>query len=92
VQAARPGGAAVWIGLHENPMSLNSYDVTLPEKHVIGSYAATMDDMRGALNLMAGRQVDPLPWVQRFPIERGVEAFERMLAARGDDVKAVIAL
>ena len=31
VLAARPGGAAVWIGLHENPMSLNSYDVTLPE-------------------------------------------------------------
>ena len=90
VLAARPGGAAVWIGLHENPMSLNSYDVTLPEKHVIGSYAATMGDMRDALNLMAGGQVDPLPWVRQFPIDRGVEAFERMLAARGDDVKAVI--
>ena len=90
VLAARPGGAAVWIGLHDNPMSLNSYDVTLPEKQVLGSYAATMDDMRKALSLMAGGDVDPLPWVQRFPIERGVEAFERMLAARGDDVKAVI--
>ena len=90
ILAARPGGAAVWIGLHDNPMSLNSYDVTLPEKQVLGSYAATMDDMRQALGLMAAGDVDPLPWVQRFPIERGVEAFERMLAARGDDVKAVI--
>ena len=91
VLAARPGGDAVWIGLHDNPMSLNSYDVTLPEKHVHGSYAATMDDMRTALELMAAGKVDPLPWVQRFPLDRGVEAFERMLAARGRDVKAVIA-
>jgi threonine dehydrogenase-like Zn-dependent dehydrogenase len=90
VLAARPGGAAVWIGLHDNSMSLNSYDVTLPEKQVLGSYAATMDDMREALDLMASGAVDPLPWVQRFAIDRGVEAFERMLAARGDDVKAVI--
>jgi threonine dehydrogenase-like Zn-dependent dehydrogenase len=71
-------------------MSLNSFDVTLPEKQVLGSYAATMDDMRTALGLMAGGKVDPLPWVQRFPIDRGVEAFDRMLAASGDDVKAVI--
>jgi L-iditol 2-dehydrogenase len=90
VLAARPGGAAVWIGLHDNPMSLNSYDVTLPEKQVLGSYAATMDNMRTALELMADGKVDPLGWVQRFPIERGVEAFERMLAARGHDIKAVI--
>ena len=90
VLAARPGGAAVWIGLHDNPMSLNSYDVTLPEKQVLGSYAATMEEMRTALDLMAGGKVDPLPWVQPFPLDRGVEAFERMLAARGDDVKAVL--
>jgi L-iditol 2-dehydrogenase len=90
VLAARPGGAAVWIGLHENAISLNSYDVTLPERQVLGSYAATMDHMRTALDLMATGKVDPLAWVQRFPIERGAEAFERMLTPRGDDVKAVI--
>jgi L-iditol 2-dehydrogenase len=90
VLAARPGGAAVWIGLHDNPISLNSYDVTLPERQVLGSYAATMEQMRTALDLMATGKVDPLAWVQRFPIERGVEAFERMLTPRGGDVKAVI--
>jgi len=90
VLAARPGGAAVWIGLHENAISLNSYDVTLPERQVLGSYAATMDQMRTALDLMATGKVAPLAWVQRFPIERGEEAFSRMLSPRGDDVKAVI--
>lgn len=90
VLAARPGGAAVWIGLHDNPISLDSYDVTLPEKQLLGSYSASMDDMRTALGLLERRAVDPLPWAKQFPIERGVEAFERMLAAQGDDVKAVI--
>ena len=90
IAAARPGGAAVWIGLHENPMTLNSFDVTLPEKQVIGSYAATMAQMRQALDLMSAGKVETASWVERFPIGRGVEAFERMLKPRGRDIKAVI--
>jgi L-iditol 2-dehydrogenase len=90
VAAARPGGAAVWIGLHENPISLNSFEVTLPERQVLGSYASTMQQMRQALDLMASGQVEAASWAERFPIERGVEAFERMLKPRGRDIKAVI--
>ena len=90
IAAARPGGAAVWIGLHDNPMSLNSFEITLPEKQVLGSYASTMKQMRQALDLMSGGQVETASWVERFPIERGVEAFERMLKPRGRDIKAVI--
>lgn len=90
ILAARPGGAAVWIGLHDNPMSLESYEVTLAEKQILGSYSASMDDMRAALDLLARRAVDPLPWAKKFPIEHGVEAFHRMLLAQENDVKAVI--
>jgi L-iditol 2-dehydrogenase len=90
ITAARPGGSAVWIGLHENPMTLNSFDVTLPEKQVLGSYAATMPQMRTALDLMASGKVETASWVERFPITRGVEAFQRMLKPKGRDIKAVI--
>jgi len=90
VAASRPGGAAVWIGLHENPISLNSFEVTLPERQVLGSYASTMQQMRQALDLMASGQVETASWAERFPIERGVEAFERMLKPNGRDIKAVI--
>ena len=90
IAAVRPGGAAVWIGLHENPMSLNSFEITLPEKQVLGSYASTMQQMRQALDLMSSGQVETASWVERFPIERGVDAFERMLKPRGRDIKAVI--
>lgn len=91
VQAARPGGAVVWIGLHENTIhDFDTYDVTLPEKRVFGTYAARLEDMQTALALMASRQVDVSGWPEAFPLAHGVEAFHRMLAAQGNDIKAVI--
>lgn len=90
LDAIRPGGATVWIGLHENGMTFDSYGVTLPEKQVLGTYAATIDELKHALNLMAAGQVDALSWVQRFSLQDGVTAFRRMLAAKGHDIKAVV--
>jgi len=91
VQAVRPGGAVVWIGLHENALDgFNTYDVTLPERRVFGSYGARLCEMQTALDLMATGKVDVDGWVQVFPLDRGVEAFRRMLAAEGSDIKAVI--
>jgi L-iditol 2-dehydrogenase len=91
VQAARPGGAAVWIGLHENVVNdFATYDVTLPEKRVFGTYAAKLDEMQTALDLMAAGKVDVTGWPEAFPLDRGEEAFRRMLAAQGKDIKAVI--
>ncbi|MBV9866376.1 MAG: alcohol dehydrogenase catalytic domain-containing protein [Abitibacteriaceae bacterium] len=88
--ATRPGGSVVWIGLTENNMNFNSYDITLPEKQVFGTYAATIKDLREAVTLMDSEKIDVTSWVQTFPIERSVEAFQRMLAAEGHDIKAVL--
>ncbi|MBS0664554.1 MAG: zinc-binding dehydrogenase, partial [Verrucomicrobia bacterium] len=90
LEALRPGGSAVWIGLHENSMTLDSYGLTLPERQVLGTYAAKIEELKHALDLMASGQVDAQSWVQRFPLEEGVAAFERMLAAKGTDLKAVL--
>ena len=90
LDALRPGGAAVWIGLHENTLTLDSYGITLPEKQVLGTYAAKIDELQTALDLMASGKIDPRSWVQRFPLAEGVTAFQRMLAAKGADIKAVI--
>ncbi len=90
LEALRPGGATVWIGLHENTVTLDSYNITLPEKQVLGTYAAKIEELSHALELMASGKVDALTWVQRFPLEDGVTAFNRMLAAKGADIKAVI--
>jgi L-iditol 2-dehydrogenase len=90
LDALRPGGATVWIGLHENTATLDTYGITLPEKQVFGTYAAKIEELRLALDLMATRKVDALTWVQRFALKDGVEAFHRMLAAKGADLKAVL--
>lgn len=89
--ALRPGGAAVWIGLHSDEMTFNSYHVTLPEKQVFGSYSATLPEMQVALQLMQEGKVETASWVESFPLERGAEAFHRMADARGTDIKAVVA-
>ncbi len=90
LEALRPGGASVWIGLHENTVALDTYGITLPEKQVLGTYAATIDELRQALDLMSAGKVETLSWVQRFSLADGVTAFRRMLAAKGADIKAVV--
>jgi len=88
--ATRPGGAAVWIGLHENTVTINSHEITLAERQVQGSYATTQDELRTAVDLLASGKVEAINWAKQFPLEEGVTAFYRMLAAKGDDIKAVL--
>ncbi|WP_438479022.1 zinc-dependent alcohol dehydrogenase [Oleiharenicola lentus] len=90
LEALRPGGATVWIGLHENSMQVETYNITLPEKQVFGTYAAKLSELEQALDLLAEGKIDATSWVQRFKLEDSVDAFDRMLAAKGADIKAVI--
>lgn len=86
----RPGGTVVWIGLHENAIAFDSYQVTLSEIAIFGSYAATMAEQQQAVTLMADGRVDVTSWVQSFPLDHGVAAFEAMLDAQGANIKAVL--
>ncbi|MES2697958.1 MAG: alcohol dehydrogenase catalytic domain-containing protein [Verrucomicrobiota bacterium] len=90
LEAARPGGGVVWIGLHENAMTLDSFAVTLPEKKVFGTYAATVDDLRLALEWMAAGKVDAKSWTTRLPLAEAEQAFRRALAAQGTDIKLIV--
>jgi threonine dehydrogenase-like Zn-dependent dehydrogenase len=87
---SRSGGVTVWIGLHENTVTVDSHQVTLAEKRVQGSYAASLDELQLAVSLLASGRVKTTDWVKTFPLVDGVEAFHRMLAAQGDDIKAVL--
>lgn len=86
----KPGGAIVIIGLYNNSKSLLSYDIVLSEKTVMGSYAATQQDMKEALVLIAAGKVDVSSWVHYYSIEKGREAFFDMMEAKGDHIKSVI--
>jgi L-iditol 2-dehydrogenase len=86
----RPGGATVWIGTHENSITIDSADITLNERHVMGSYAATMTELQFALDLITDGKVDAESWTKQYPLESGVAAFQTMLSAKGDDIKAIL--
>ena len=90
LQCTRPGGAAVWIGLHENKIELDSFELTLPERAVFGTYGARLEELQEAVRLMIEAKVDVSTWVTVFPLHRGVEAFHRMLRGAGQDIKAVL--
>lgn len=90
LDAARPGGAVVWIGLHDNPMTLDSFAVTLPEKKVFGTYAAKVEDLKVALEWMRTRKVDAKSWTTCLPLVEAEQAFRRALAAKGTDIKMII--
>ena len=90
IAATRPGGAAIWIGLHENEMTLDSYGVTLPQKSILGSYSASQEEMKTAIDLLASGKIDATSWTHIFPLSDGVEAVDRMMKAQGDDIKAVL--
>jgi len=88
--ATRPGGTTVWIGLHENAVTIESHEVTLSERRVQGSYAASLDELKIAVDLLASGRIDGTSWIKTFPLVEGVEAFHSMLAARGDNIKGVL--
>jgi threonine dehydrogenase-like Zn-dependent dehydrogenase len=90
VAATRPGGTTVWIGLHENTVTIDSHQVTLGERRVQGSYAASLDELKVAVDLLANGRIDGTSWIKTFPLVEGVQAFHSMLAARGDDIKGVL--
>jgi len=88
--ATRPGGTAVWIGLHENSVTIKSHEVTLSERRVQGSYAASLNELNTAVELLASGQAEWASWIKTYALVDGVEAFYTMLAARGNNIKAVL--
>lgn len=90
IAALRPGGAAVFIGLHENKATVPSYDLILPEKQIIGTYAANLEDLREAVRLMQDEQLDVTSWTQLYQLDDAVDAFATMLRPSDTDIKGII--
>src|SRR5262249_34946445 len=90
IKYLRPGGIAVWIGLHENDGLLQAYDLILAEKQIQGSYACTQAELAEALNLLSTKQVDAESWVTTYPLSQADQAFRTMLNPGPQDIKGVI--
>lgn len=88
LELLRPGGACVWIGLHEDPVTLNSYEVTLPEKQILGTYAATMKELATAAQILASGRFKVSGLIKPHKLDDGLLAFDDALS--GKSIKSVI--
>ena len=92
VEAARPGGEIVWIGLHDDATELPGCDVVLGERHITGSYAVTARDLDTAIALFAHGRIDIESWVRPFPLAEGAEVFRQLLTAPPRDYAKALLL
>lgn len=58
-------------------------------REILGTYAANMEELVEALNLMCERSVDVTSWVESISLECSVEAFHRMAIPSDGNLKAV---
>jgi threonine dehydrogenase-like Zn-dependent dehydrogenase len=84
-----PGGTAVWLGLHEDLMSLNSYALTLGQKCVAGSYSGSLEDLKQAVRLLASERFDT-SWTTQYRLEEAEGGFRELLNNERKRVKAIL--
>ena len=81
VEAARPGGEVVWIGIHGDATELAGRDVVLGERSITGSYAVTHRDLETAIGLLAHGRIEIEPWVRPFALDDGARVVRELLTA-----------
>lgn len=85
-RALRPRGTLVLKSTYAGALTLDASSLVVDEIHVVGSRCGPFAP---ALRLLAERRVDPRPLVAaRYPLARGVEAFEH--AARPGVLKVLV--
>jgi threonine dehydrogenase-like Zn-dependent dehydrogenase len=91
IEAVRPGGTVVLLGLHDDDTTFSGHDLVRREVLVAGSYAYTDDDFARALALLSSGRVGlgPLPAVQ--PLESTPELFARLAGGPTPEVKLFVA-
>lgn len=83
----RPGGTAVWIGLHGPEPGFDGLDLIRLEKRVLGTFCYHDQDYRAAVDLVRAFDVD---WAEQVPLNEGVEAFESLLDGPSPAVKTLL--
>lgn len=87
VKQIRPGGTAVWVGLHAPDANLTAQAFVRDEKRVLGSFAYTPREFEAAANLVA--RVGP-QWATTRPLTEGPEVFTTLLDSPGAAARTVL--
>lgn len=92
IEAVRPAGTVVLVGIYADAAELNFRSIVLGEKTVIGTVAQAPGDMAAAVRMVAAGKVRLQPLVSAVvPLAEAIPAgFERMLAPEKDVFRIVV--
>jgi threonine dehydrogenase-like Zn-dependent dehydrogenase len=87
----RPGGRAVFVGLHDDDTTLGFHGIVRGQLDLRGSYAYTAEDYEQALEwLVDGRAgIGDLPPV--LPLDQGPNAFAQLVKGPSEQIKVFLA-
>jgi 2-desacetyl-2-hydroxyethyl bacteriochlorophyllide A dehydrogenase len=88
VDRLRPGGSAVWIGLHGPDAGFDGQALIRSEKRVLATFAYVERDFAAAIALAAA--LEDTSWVTRRPLAEGVETFLGLLESPGAATKTLL--
>ena len=91
LELLRPGGRAVFVGLHDDETTLGFHGVVRGQLDLLGSYAFTAEDYSQAVEwLVQGRAgIGDLPPV--LPLEEGPNAFAELVRGPSERIKVFLA-
>jgi 2-desacetyl-2-hydroxyethyl bacteriochlorophyllide A dehydrogenase len=91
VEAVRPGGRAIFLGLHEDETALAGNLIVRSEITVQGSFCYSHANFTTALRLLqAGAIPDPSSWLTIRPLSEANASFAQLIDAPAETTKVVL--
>jgi L-iditol 2-dehydrogenase len=91
IRAVRPGGRAVFIGLHHETSEVAANYVVRQEIEAVGAFSYLPDEFERALRLLASDVIPPhSAWIVEKTLAEGGDVFADLVAGRGGYVKVAI--
>jgi 2-desacetyl-2-hydroxyethyl bacteriochlorophyllide A dehydrogenase len=90
LQAVKPGGVVMHIGLQDWASEIDMRKLTLAEITLMGTYTYTTADLRATVKLLYEGAFGDLSWVLTMPLESGAQAFTDLDGGRLAAAKVVL--
>jgi threonine dehydrogenase-like Zn-dependent dehydrogenase len=87
VDLLRPGGTAVWIGLHGSDPGIDGLALIRNEKRVLGTFCYQDQDFQAAIARAATLESS---WISTYPLADGVDVFQRLAGGDVSSVKTLL--
>jgi 2-desacetyl-2-hydroxyethyl bacteriochlorophyllide A dehydrogenase len=90
LQAIRPGGTVMHIGLQDWASEIDMRKLTLAEITLLGTYTYTTADLRATVELLSQGVFGDLSWVETMPMSEGDRAFAALHEGKTAASKVVL--